>query len=172
MLKFILPTEEKKADVLSFYGEFEKDGESCIGFYGYNNFEKWLENMKNRIAGKNLPKGYVKENFYLCYDKDELVGVFNLKFELTEYLLNFGGHIGYAVKPSKRNCGYATKMLKQGLKIAGQVGLERVLCVCDDDNLASEKVIINNGGVFENKLYDPEERVFVKRYWIETGNSQ
>ena len=42
----------------------------------------------------------------------------------------------------------------------------RVLCVCDEDNVASEKVILNNGGVLENRLFDPEEQEFVKRYWI------
>ncbi len=47
--------------------------------------------MNNRIRGKNLPAGYVRENFYLCYNGDDMVGVFNLKFELTESLLNFGG---------------------------------------------------------------------------------
>lgn len=47
--------------------------------------------MNNRISVKNLSAGYVRENFYLCYDGDDMVGVFNLKFELTEFLLNFGG---------------------------------------------------------------------------------
>ena len=41
--------------------------------------------MQNRHTGKNLPEGYVRENFYLCYDKKVLIGVFSLKFELTEY---------------------------------------------------------------------------------------
>lgn len=50
--------------------------------------------MNNRISGKNLPAGYVRKNFYLCYDGDDMIGVFNLKFELTEFLLNFGGYIG------------------------------------------------------------------------------
>ena len=96
-----------------------------------------------------------------------MVGVFNLKFELTEFLLNFGGHIGYAVKPSRRNRGCASQMLKQGLDIARELGFVRVLCVCDEDNIASERVIIKNGGIFENRLYDDEEKVFVKRYWID-----
>lgn len=98
--------------------------------------------MNNRISGKNLPAGYVRENSYLCYDGDDMVGVFNLKFELTEFLLNFGGHIGYAVKPSRRNRGCASQMLKQGLDIARELGFVRVLCVCDEDNIASERVII------------------------------
>ena len=49
---------------------------------------------------------------------------------------------------------------------AGKLGLEQVLCICDEDNYASEKVILKNGGVFENNLYDSEENVNVKRFWI------
>ena len=167
MISFVLPTEENRDDVLSFYNEIEKANETCIGYNNYKNFDIWLTGMKNRHTGKNLPDGYVRENFYLCYDGDEMVGVFSLKFELTEFLRNYGGHIGYAVRPSKRNHGLATQMLKQGLEIAKQYGFDRILCVCDDDNYASEKVILKNGGVFENKLYDSDEKVFVKRYWIE-----
>lgn len=50
-------------------------------------------------------------------------------------------------------------MLAQGLDIARELGFGRVLCVCDEDNLASERVIIKNGGIFENRLYDDEEKV-------------
>ena len=46
--------------------------------------------MQNRHTGKNLPEGYVRENFYLCYEGKRLIGVFSLKFELTEFLLNYG----------------------------------------------------------------------------------
>lgn len=58
-------------------------------------------------------------------------------------------------------------MLAQGLDIARELVFVRVLCVCDEDNIASERVIIKNGGIFENRLYDEEEKVFVKRYWID-----
>ncbi len=167
MLKFILPTEKNREDVLSFYNEIEAGGGACIGIGNYRNFDLWLTGMENRHKGENLPEGYVRENFYLCYDENTLVGVFSLKFELTDFLLNFGGHIGYAVRPSERNRGLATQMLEQGLALAKQFGFERVLCVCDEDNYASEKVIIKNGGVLENELYDADEKVVVRRYWIE-----
>ena len=166
MIDFIFPTEQSREAVLSFYGEFEKNGETCIGFCGYKDFDKWLIGMNNRRTGKNLPDGYVKENFYLCYENGEMIGVFSLKFELTDYLFNYGGHIGYAVRRSRRNRGLATEMLKQGLKIAKQLKIDPVLCVCDNDNYPSEKVIIKNGGVFENEIFDSEENVTVKRYWI------
>lgn len=72
--------------------------------------------MENRKAGKKPPEGYVQEYFLVCYDGPALVGVFSLKLELTPYLLAYGGHVGYAVRPDRR--------------------------------------------------YDPEEQVWVKRYWI------
>lgn len=167
MTDFILPTGADRENVLDFYDEIEKSGGECIGFGNYKNFDLWLTGMINRRKGKNLPDGYVRENFYLCYENSRLVGVFNLKFELTDFLLNYGGHIGYAVRPSERNRGLATQMLSQGLEIAKGFGLKRVLCVCDDDNYASERVIIKNGGLLENSLYDPNDKVTVKRYWIE-----
>ena len=87
----------------------------------------------------------MREDFYLCYEDGKLVGVFSLKFELTEFLLKLGGHIGYAVRPSERNRGLATQMLGQGVELAGRLGFERVLCVCDGDNYASERVILKRG---------------------------
>lgn len=167
MLSFVIPSESNREDVLSFYNEIERSGGECIGIGNYKNYDLWLTEMRNRHSGKNLPDGYVRENFYLCYDKMRLVGVFSLKFELTEFLLNYGGHVGYAVRPSERNRGLATQMLRQGLVLAKEFGLKCVLCVCDNDNYASERVILKNGGQFENELYDTNEAITVKRFWIQ-----
>lgn len=167
MLTFVLPGEEHREDVLSFYTEFAEKQETCIGYGNFQNYDAWLTGMKNRLKAENLPDGWVRENFYLCYDENEMVGVFSLKFELTDFLLNYGGHIEYAVRPSKRNCGLATQILKQGLELSREFGFDRILCVCDEDNYASEKVILRNGAVFENRLFESEENVFVKRYWID-----
>lgn len=166
MLNFILPTGQNREDVLSFYDEIEHSGGACIGIGNYQNFDRWLTGMQDRHTGQNLPEGYVRENFYLCCEGDRLVGVFSLKFELTEFLLNFGGHIGYAVRPSERNRGLATQMLAQGLTLAKRFGFDRVLCICDNDNYASEKVILKNGGILEDERYDADENVTVKRFWI------
>ncbi len=122
--------------------------------------------MINRKEGKNLSEGYVRENFYLCYDNDTMIGVFSIKFSLTNYLLKYGGHIGYAAVPSYQRRDLGTEILSKGLEIAKVLGFKRILCVCDEDNIASEKIIIKNGGLFENKLYDDLEKVFIKRFWI------
>ena len=62
--------------------------------------------------------------------------------------------------------GLATDILRQGLAVARDLGFERILAVCDDDNLPPEKVILRCGDQLEDRRYAPEEQVWVKQYWI------
>lgn len=166
MLKLVLPTIDNKNDVINFYKEFENISKTCIGFNNHNDYDKWLIQMENRKNNINLPTGYVRENFYLCYQHEELVGVFSFKFELTDYLYNYGGNIGYATKPSLWHRGIGNEILKEGLNVIKELGYTKVLLVVDDDNIASIKIIEKNGGILENEIFDEEEKVNVKRYWI------
>ena len=57
------------------------------------------------------------------------------------------GHIGYTVVPWKQRRGHATRALALMLEQARQRGLAAVEITTDPDNLASQKVILGNGGV-------------------------
>ena len=59
---------------------------------------------------------------------------------------------------------YGAREYPGAAALAAQFGFDRVLCVCDADNAASETVILKNGGVLEDERYDPEEAVTVRRY--------
>jgi predicted acetyltransferase len=48
--------------------------------------------------------------------------------------------------PWKRRRGYATRALALILPVACEVGLRRVEITCDEDNEASRRVILANGG--------------------------
>ena len=96
---------------------------------------------------------------------DCLIGVFSLRLELVGCLINHGGNIGYFIRPSKRNMGYGTKVLRCAMDEALKYGLDRVLVTCRASNIGSSKVIINNGGVLENIYYDKDEEIC--RYWID-----
>lgn len=66
------------------------------------------------------------------------------------------GHVGYAVVPWKRGRGYATRALSLLLPEARKEGLKYVELTTDVDNLPSQKVITNNGGVFVKRFHkDP-----------------
>ena len=89
----------------------------------------------------------------------------NIRHYLNEALLRDGGHIGDGVRTSERRKGIATKMIGLALDECRKLGIDRVLMVCDKDNIGSAKSIINNGGVLENEIIDGE--VIEQRYWIE-----
>ncbi|WP_406215928.1 GNAT family N-acetyltransferase [Streptomyces canus] len=80
------------------------------------------------------------------------------------FMLEFGGHIGYVVRPGARRRGHATAMLAAALPVCRQLGIARALVTCDAGNTASRKVIEANGGEFEDR------RGVKLRYWIRTGN--
>ncbi|MGE0574380.1 MAG: GNAT family N-acetyltransferase [Reyranella sp.] len=62
------------------------------------------------------------------------------------------GHIGYAVVPWKRERGYASRALAMLLPEARREGLPYVELTADPDNLPSQKVITNNGGVLVKRF--------------------
>jgi predicted acetyltransferase len=86
-----------------------------------------------------------------------------IRHRLTPLLLEAGGHIGYDVRPSARRRGYATAMLRAALPIAHSLGIDPALITCDDDNVASRRVIEANGGVYG------DQRGMKLRFWVPTS---
>ena len=90
----------------------------------------------------------------------------NLRHHLNDYLLTYGGHIGYSVRPSERQNGYATQMLRLTLEQARARGIGKVRICCDHYNVASAKTIRANGGVLEDEQFAPQAGTLTQRYWI------
>ena len=76
-----------------------------------------------------------------------------------------GGHIGDGARPSERRKRIATQMIGLALNECKKLGITRVLMVCDKENVASSKSIINNGGILENEII--VDGKLIQRYWIE-----
>ena len=93
-----------------------------------------------------------------------MVGAVNIRHYLNEALLMNGGHIGDGVRPSERCKGIATAMIGLALKECEKLGIEKVLMVCDRENIASAKSIIRNGGVLDNEV--ETDGAVEQRYWI------
>ncbi|MDA0334045.1 MAG: GNAT family N-acetyltransferase [bacterium] len=121
--------------------------------------------------------GYRDCIFWLS-DEGLYVGQTSIRPELgTPYLITYGGHIGYSIRPSHRRQGYGRRILQLALEKCAEMGLERALVTCDEDNTASRRIIESNGGVFESGLVMDEtvaraegragEKVRKLRYWLE-----
>jgi predicted acetyltransferase len=96
-----------------------------------------------------------------------ILGASRLRHALNESLEDVGGHIGYDVRASERRKGYGTRLLALTLPHARGLGLARVLLTCDAANVASARVIENNGGVLASQSVSPQTGVLVSRFWIE-----
>ncbi len=93
-----------------------------------------------------------------------VVGVIDIRHELNDHLMQYGGHIGYSIHPAYRGKGFATEALAWALKWAKDHNIEKALITCHDDNAASARVIEKNGGVLENTV--DKDGAQIRRYWV------
>ena len=155
------PEASDREQVMAYREEFlaidsRMDGTCALD--QYDDFDAWLANVRAYSAPETTPAGKVPATQYLALDENEhLVGMVNLRHCLNDYLLEFGGHIGYSVRPADRKNGYAIQMLKLALDEAKALGLDRVRIACDRYNIASAKTIQANGGVLDGERYDPQD---------------
>jgi predicted acetyltransferase len=63
--------------------------------------------------------------------------------------------------------GYGTAILTLALPAARALGLARVLVTCDEDNLASHKIIERNGGLLEGATPSRTSPGLTLRFWID-----
>ena len=137
------------------------------GLDRFSSIEIWFEELKKRSREDTVPKGLVPSSTYLgVREKDNyIVGMIDIRHYLNEYLTQVGGHIGYGVRKTERNKGYAKQMLKLALEKCKELKIKKVLITCDEDNIASEKVILSANAKLEDiRNIDGENK---KRFWID-----
>lgn len=175
--ELILPRPEYLEGYLEMCREMKQTGITYYSMEDPDKFDEWKDTLLQRFEdyrnGVNLPDGYVPATTFWLVDGDELIGACGIRHRLNDFLEQFGGHIGYAIRPSKWRQGYGTLQLKLALQEAGKLGIERVLITCDDQNIGSARVIEKNGGVHQDTIDREVEGKTrqVRRYWIQSGGS-
>ena len=128
----------------------------------------YFERLERSHTGPGLEPGKVPATLFLLERDGRVIGQSNLRHELNDDLRLEGGHIGYSTRPSERQKGYGTLILKLTLEEARKMGITRILITCDTDNTGSVRIIENNGGVLESQGTSDISGKMINRYWIES----
>lgn len=173
-LKLVEPTEKYEEQIRSYRKMFINNKESMDGtsnLQKYENIDEWLKWVKLMENSETCPNYLVPSSLYLCVKNDKkVVGMIDIRHELNENLFKFGGNIGYSIKPTERNTGYGTRQLELGIIKCKELFKEgilksnQLLITCNENNIGSKKIIIKNGGKYENTIV--HNKYMVERYWI------
>lgn len=127
-------------------------------------FAEYVAELRSQ-ADENAPRppGRVPCTNLWWVEGDEYLGRIAIRHRLTDFLREYGGHIGYDIRASARRRGHATAMLRATLPVSAALGVDPALLTCDTTNTASRKVIEACGGVFEDRRGEK------LRYWVPTS---
>ena len=170
-LRLVIPEPKYLEGYLQFCRELRASAtESGLG-KDPDTFDEWkytifAEYERNRL-GIGMPENYVPSHELWLIDGEELIGRCSIRHWLTPTLRQFGGHIGYAICPSKWRQGYGERQLTLALAEAKKLGIDRALITCYDENVGSARVIEKNGGTLEDKIRIEGNERIVRRYWID-----
>ncbi len=148
-MKYRLPQNDDmkilKDYVEEHYSNYERTLTACTGMVEMD-FNEWVQKVNKNVEIPDEQWGRYYQ--YLVFnDKDELVGMLNIRFDLSEEMRQRYGDIGYAVRPSKRRQGYASQMLEYALNVCKEKNMKEVILGCYKYNYGSNKIIQSHGGI-------------------------
>ncbi len=149
-LRLVRPSPQYLLSYLEACREFKDARAQYASLHDPDAFERWKDTMFQEFAdseqGIGLKEGYVPSTTFWLVDGLDYIGTGNIRHRLTSTLEEFGGHIGYLIRPSRWNLGYGTLQLRLLLREACGLGIDPALITCDLDNPASARVMVKNGG--------------------------
>ncbi len=172
--RLVIPNEKYIDSFIEAQNEFLTEQMRISG--DHNNYypeketvEQFITRITGYAQGLNLPQeDWVPETIFWLIDGDKFIGRTSIRHRLTEYLKQFGGNIGYEIRPSKRKMGYGTLILKLGITEAKKLGISDVLITCKATNIGSRRIIEKNGGKFLSEIFLDSESELKRRYSIKT----
>ena len=175
-LKFEFPTLAREQEVLQYLDELCASDEvlhAINGLIDYKgNYTGWVEKLEKEKAIKPSEELVPAKTFFLVRESDDkMVGMINIRLTLNHNLWNYGGHIGYNIRPSERRKGYNKVNLYLGLYVLDKFGEKMALLDCDKENLGSSATMRALGGKMIYEYFDSEKGITIQKYVIDIKES-
>lgn len=170
------PTINEKEEVIAMCKELEMtsaedkyEGAGNLKMVLNESYEKWLELCEQDKNIEDIKPEWSNATNYLLMDENGRVyGLCSLRHHLKGQLINIGGNIGYSIRPTERGKGYGKIQLKLAIEKASELGLDKVLVTCRENNIASKKTIESCLGVADTPVPSRTEGIMELRYWIDS----
>lgn len=161
-----------RQEILDCDADSEDRFAGCISLDTSASAAEWIKicELRKREETCGEAGAAVPSHMYLAVRRsdDRIVGIIDLRHHIDHPVLGtWGGHCGYSVRPSERGKGYGREMLRLNVLNAKALGIPKLLITCDVKNRASERIILANGGVYENTIEVDGDSV--KRFWVSTA---
>lgn len=174
------PSIDRKQEIIDYINEFvlyksDTNGAGALDkiLEGYS-FEQALErclNMENEEYAKKLGRCPGKTFLLIRENDNKIVGSINVRWNLTEEMKQFGGNIGYGIRPTERRKGYNKINLYLGMIEAQKLGLDKVMLDCDVANVGSAKTMQALGGRLERTEIDTYDGILTSVYWFDVDET-
>lgn len=174
------PSLERENQILEYIEEMKQYKSQIHGDGGLKkyldekSYKEWVINVHNMENEKYaLSKGLVPSSTYFLIreNDDKLIGMIDLRIKLNDYLRNYGGNIGYSIRPTERKKGYAKIQLYLCLLKCKEYNLDKVLITCTNYNEGSRRTILSLGGIYEKNNINKPEGDNLELYWINVDKS-
>lgn len=171
------PNISRKNEAINFINEFYEYGSKINGVGGLtrylDDYEGWLkkleEDCRREATEDKVP---TRTYFFIRVDDNRIIGMANIRTKLNQKLMNFGGNIGYCIRPTERKNGYNKVNLYLALKVCKECGIKKALLDADKGNPASWRTMESLGAVLEEeKCVESCDKDIVRFYSIAVDRS-
>lgn len=119
----------------------------------FSEFQGWLEKAAKSSEQDGIIDGWkVPTTTLWLYEDSTPVGYGKIRHFLTERLMEAGGNMGYAIRPSARGRGLGKKLLELLIDQSGKLGVNKILLTIHENNVPSIRVALGCGGVMEKQV--------------------
>jgi len=121
----------------------------------------FLNQLDNERRGIKIPENCVPSSAFWLVDGKNYLGSGDIRHYLNDNLRRLGGNIGYSIRPAAWRLGLGTLQLALLLHESKKLNIYKPLITCYESNIASAKVIENNGGILleiKNNILNGIER--------------